>query len=239
MNVSHTVGMSTRERPVDRGARRGRGLRVDVIREFHEARVAGGISQQMIAKAIDRSDAWVSWTESRGNASLSIEDASRLLACVGLDLSVRAYPAGRGIRDEAQLALLAHFKSLLASQWSCRTEVSIPLPGDQRAWDMVAQRPGTSIGVDAETRLRDIQAVDRRVMLKLRDSGLDRAIVLVADTRTNRSTLRLFGDSLRANYPVSSRDALNALLAGRDPGGNAIVILGAHRVEPRNAAVRP
>jgi transcriptional regulator with XRE-family HTH domain len=218
--------MSTRERPVDRGARRGRGLRADVIREFHEARIAAGISQQVIGKAMNRSDAWVSWIESGGNASLSIDDASRLLSCVGLELSVRAFPAGRGIRDEAQLALLARFKSLVTHEWSCRTEVSIPLPGDQRAWDMVVHRPGISIGVDGETRLRDIQAVDRRVMLKLRDSRLERAIILVADTRANRSTLRLFGDSLRPNYPVSSKDARSALAAGRDPGGNAIIVLG-------------
>jgi len=29
-----------------------------------------------------------------------------------------------------------------------------------------------SIGIDAETRLRDFQAVDRRLMLKARDSGI-------------------------------------------------------------------
>ena len=199
----------------------------ELIREFHEARVGAGVSQKVIGRAIGRSDAWVSWTESGENASLSIVDASRMLACVGLDLAARGYPAGRGVRDEAQLALIARLKPFVVSRWEWRTEVPIPIAGDQRAWDVVLRGLAVSIGVDAETRLRDIQALDRRVMLKLRDSGLDRVIILVAPTRTNRMTLREMGDSLRANYPISSRQALDALVNGQDPGGNAILVLGA------------
>ena len=217
--------MTSREGSVDRGARRGRQLLDVVIREFHEGRLGAGVSQAQIGRAIGRSDAWVSWTESGANASLSIVDASRMLACVGLDLSVRAYPAGRGIRDAAQLDLIATFRTLVGSRWECRTEVPIPLHGDLRAWDIVLRGSVAGIGLDAESRLRDIQAVDRRVMLKLRDSQLDRAIILVAGTRTNRMILRGIGDSLRANYPIPSRQALEALVAGRDPGGNAIILL--------------
>ena len=174
-----------------------------VVHEFHEARLGSGVSQGRIGHAIDRSDAWISWTESGANASLSIVDASRMLACVGLDLSVRAYPAGRGIRDEAQLALIARLKSLVMPRWEWRTEVPIPLPGDLRAWDVVLRGPAVTIGVEAESRLRDIQALGRRVMLKLRDSGLDRVVIVGAATRTNRTSLRALGDSLRSNYPDS------------------------------------
>lgn len=217
--------MSTRERPADRGLRKGKLLLEDLIREFHEARVGTAVSQERIGKAIGRSPAWVSWTESGANRSLSIVDAARMLACVGLDLSVRGYPAGRGVRDDAQLGLIERIRLVVAASWVWRTEVPIPIAGDPRAWDVVLRGPGGAIGIEAETRLRDIQAVDRRVMLKLRDSGLDRAIILVAGTRTNRSTLRAVGSGLLANYPVSSRQALDALATGRDPGGNAIVVL--------------
>jgi transcriptional regulator with XRE-family HTH domain len=230
--------MSTRERPADRGSRRGRELLDQLIREFHESRVSAGVSQRVIARAIGRSDAWVSWTETGENASLSIVDASRMLSCVGLELAARAYPAGRGIRDEAQLALIARLKAFASSRWEWRTEVPIPLAGDPRAWDVVLRRPRVSVGVEAETKLRDMQAIDRRVMLKLRDSGLDRAIILVSPTRTNRTTLRDVGESLRTNYPVSSRQALDALVNGRDPGGNAILVLGGHSTSPA-ASVTP
>jgi transcriptional regulator with XRE-family HTH domain len=207
-----------------------------VVREFHEARLAAGISQERIGHAIHRSDAWVSWTEAGANASLSIVDAARMLACVGLDLTVRAYPAGKGIRDEAQLALIAHLKSLATGHWEWRTEVPIPLPGDPRAWDAVLCSSAATIGVEAESRLRDIQALDRRVMLKLRDSGLDRVVILVAATRTNRTILRELGDSVRSNYPVPSRQALDALVNRRDPGGNAIVVLPARTVPASTVA---
>jgi hypothetical protein len=82
-----------------------------------------------------------------------------------------------------------------------------------------------TIGVEAESRLRDIQALDRRVMLNLRDSGFDRVVIVVAATRTNRTILREIGDSVRSNYPIPSRPALDALVRGQDPGGNAIVVL--------------
>lgn len=230
--------MSTRERPADRGSRRGRHLLDQLIREFREARVLAGLSQVVIGRAIGRSDAWVSWTESGDNESLSIVDAARMLSCVGIDLSARGFPAGRGLRDEAQLALIARLKTLVASRWEWRTEVPIPLAGDLRAWDVVLRKPGVSLGIEAETRLRDIQAVDRRVMLKLRDSGIDRAIIVVPPTRTNRSLLREARDSLQANYPVPSRLALDALVNGRDPGGNAILVLAATPTQPADLAPR-
>lgn len=148
-----------------------------------------------------------------------------MLSCVGLDLSVRAYPAGKGIRDEAQLALIGRLKALVQHRWNWRTEVPVPLPGDQRAWDVVLRGSGVTIGVEAESRLRDIQALDRRVMLKLRDSGLDQVVILVAATRSNRTILREVSDSLRSNYPIPSRQGLDALVSGRDPGGNSILVL--------------
>jgi hypothetical protein len=47
----------------------------------------------------------------------------------------------------------------------------------------------------------------------------------VPGTRTNRSVLREFRLALAANFPVPSLVALEALAAGRDPGGNAIIVL--------------
>jgi Helix-turn-helix domain len=183
------------------------------------------LSQAQVGTSLGRSDAWVSWTETGRNDSLSVVDLSAMLACVGLQLSVRAYPASGGLRDGAQVALLAAFRAIVAPTWGWASEVPMPIPGDLRAWDAVLSRPACRIGVDAETRLNDAQAVDRRVMLKLRDSGVDRAIILVAGTRTNRSVLREFGPAVRTNFPVASAPALKALIAGADPGGNAIVIL--------------
>ena len=101
----------------------------------------------------------------------------------------------------------------------------MPGEGDLRAWDLTLELGTLAIGIDAETRLRDVQAVDRRVMLKLRDSRVSRAIILVGATHGNRVALRGHGAALAANYPVSSGAALRALVAGRDPGGNSVIVL--------------
>lgn len=178
----------------------------------------------MIGRAIGRSDAWVSWTESGKNESVSVVQLSEMLACVGLELSMRAYPSGGALRDAAQLGLIARFVEAVVPPWRWATEVPIPIPGDLRAWDGVL-RGAVSIGVDAETRIRDLQAIDRRVTLKLRDSGLDRAVILVSDTRANRAALASAGSGIAANYPIRGRAALAALRAGRDPGGNSIIVL--------------
>ena len=220
----HPDHMAAREGPGDRGRRRGRRLLQDALDEFHEARVGGSIGQQQVAAALGRSDAWVSWTESGGNAAVSVVQMAQMLACVGLELSLRAYPAGGGLRDAGQLSDLEQFASLVAPNWTWATEVPIPIVGDLRAWDRVLLGP-CSIGVDAETRIRDLQAVDRRVMLKQRDSGIDRVVILLPDTRNNRSMLVAAAPAIKVNYPIDSGVALEALRRGRDPGGNAIIVL--------------
>jgi hypothetical protein len=85
---------------------------------------------------------------------------------------------------------------------------------------------GSIVGaVEAETRPRDVQALDRKLAMKLRDGGADWLILLLADTRHNRAVLRGAGASLAAKFPLNGRRVLELLGAGVDPGGNAIVIL--------------
>jgi hypothetical protein len=59
---------------------------------------------------------------------------------------------------------------------------------------------------------------------KQRDLGIARVILLVADTRHNRAVV-LRVPELRRRFPVSTRACLAALDKGRDPGGDALVVL--------------
>jgi hypothetical protein len=158
-------------------------------------------------------------------ANVPFVAVAQFLSVTGLDLSARAYPVGGGLRDSAQIRLLERFRETVSPDIPWQTEVPIPIPGDLRAWDAVLRVGSSRIGVDAETRLRDFQAVDRRVMLKVRDSGVDLAILLLLSSRANRAVVRDLGSSARINYPISSAEARRALEAGRSPGGNAIVLL--------------
>jgi transcriptional regulator with XRE-family HTH domain len=217
--------VATREGPGERGRRRGERLLRTLLDEAREARIAAGLTQAEIGRAIGISKARISVIERGEFKTVPFVVVAQVLATVGLDLSARAYPVEGQLRDAGQVRLLARLRPRIAPMIGWRTEARIGGPGDLRAWDVELNVGGLRIGVDAETRLRDFQAVDRRVMLKARDSGVDRVILLVADTRHNREALRALGIVALGNYPVTSAAALAALAAGRDLGGNAIVSL--------------
>jgi len=145
-------------------------------------------------------------------------------ATVGLDVRMRAYPAGDPIRDAGQQRLLERLRKMVHPILLWRTEVGLPVEGDFRAWDAVIAGPGWRIAVEAETVLADIQAVERRLELKRRDGGVDHLILLVADTPRNRRA-RAAASALFAGLTGATRDVLRALRSGRDPGTSATLFL--------------
>jgi hypothetical protein len=58
-----------------------------------------------------------------------------------------------------------------------------------------------------------------------RDGGADVVVLLVADTRHNRSVLRLARPDLAADFPLPGGAVLDALEAGRRPPAGGIVLL--------------
>jgi hypothetical protein len=102
--------------------------------------------------------------------------------------------------------------------------VAIPLPGDPRSADGVANGANVDAVVEAETRLDDVQAVVRRLRAKQRDLGTTRAILLVADTRHNRDVIREV-QALRDEFPIPPRACLLALGRDDDPGGDCLLMM--------------
>jgi transcriptional regulator with XRE-family HTH domain len=217
--------MPSKERAADRGSRRGRAIASELVRELRVARVEHGLSQVTVGAAVGLSGSEVGRIERGQVTSVSLVTLARILSVVGLELTARAYPTGTPLRDVAQLALLSRFHAELPSAISWRTEVPVGPPGDLRAWDAVVGTGRDRLGLEAETRLRDLQAVERRLALKCRDSSIAHAILLLADTRTNRTAVRLLGDALQGSFPVNGHVALADLRAGRLPSGNALILL--------------
>jgi transcriptional regulator with XRE-family HTH domain len=202
--------------------------------ELHEARLRCGLSQAQIARSAGVSQTRVSRIERRVETSAAVRDLARLLAVVGLELSARAYPGGSPIRDAAQLALLADLRQRAHPSLNWRLEVPLPIPGDQRAWDAVVEvAKSTAVGgrparvaVEVETRLRDVQALLRRLALKRRDDpSITTSVLLIAATRTNRRMVRENYDVLAADYPMSGRAILDGLGHGCLPAENGLVLL--------------
>ena len=179
----------------------------------------------MVARALGISVSQYSRIERGLSPDLSIATAIRLFAILGHDLAVRAYPSGDPISDAAQIALLERLRQRCHRSITWRSEVPFPIPGDLRAWDATAVCAAFRAGIEAETRIRDVQALDRRLALKERDGGMDRVILLVLDSRANRSALRTQGAQLLLRFPVTGERALELLGAGVDPGGNALILL--------------
>jgi transcriptional regulator with XRE-family HTH domain len=196
--------------------------------EHRIARVGAGLSLRDTAAASGSSRSQLSRFERGAIDRASITDLGAWFAVLGLDLVIKAYPAGDPIRDRAQLALLERLRGRLHESLRWRTEVPLPIPGDLRAWDAEVRghRPKPwRARIEAETRITDGQALERRLALKLRDDPGGHLILLVSDTRANRAALRSIGTALRDLLPLDTRAILTALTAGRDPGGSGVVIL--------------
>jgi transcriptional regulator with XRE-family HTH domain len=217
--------VATRERRIDRGRRRARQALAKIGEEFREARLSGGLSQGQLADAVGISQAEMSRIERGAAPWVTFETLAVIAAVLGLDLPLRAFPVGDPIRDVAQLQLLAKLRALLPLGFTWRTEVPLRIERDLRAWDAVVGGPGWRVPVDAETRLRDVQAFARREALKRRDDGAETMILLVADTRHNRHVIRLAKADLVGDFPIIGAAVLAAICKGERPPGSGILFL--------------
>lgn len=195
----------------------------DIGRELRSARVAHGLSQRSVASLAGISQAQLSMIERGLYGTVTIETLALVAAAIGLELSLRLFPGGQPIRDKAHIAVLSRFRKAVSESWSWAAEVPLPIPGDKRAWDRVLRGAGLLIGVEAETRPMDLQELQRRVALKKRDGEVDRVILVLADTDWNRRLVRL--NDLEDAFPISGKLALRLLAAGRDPGGDALILV--------------
>lgn len=184
-----------------------------------------GPSGAAVARAVGLSPGQYSRIERGLSGSVSIEQMARIAAAIGCDLSVRVYPTGQPIRDVAHAALIRRFRARLHPSLRFRTEVPFPDPSDRRAWDVVIQGPSWRLGVEAETRPRDRQALERRLALKLRDGDVSNVVLLLLDSMYNRDFVRSNDDVFQARFPMPGPRCLELLRAGVDPGASSIVLL--------------
>ncbi len=194
---------------------------------FRAARWAAGLSQMAVAAASDVSRSSIERLELGSLERLTVMDAARLSAVVGLDLQLRTFPGPRPIRDAGQVRLLGRLRRRIGPPWSWAYEVVLPIARDQRAWDARARHPATHVEVmiEAVTRLTDAQALLRRIAIKRRDGGSPRVILLLADTRNNAVAIHESEAVMGSAFPIGTRAALRALGAGRDPGADALIVL--------------
>lgn len=215
--------MSSRHGPTARALRVAADDEARVLADISRSRRGAGLSQEEIGRPCGLTRSQVARTEA-GSRRTTIRELACLGAAVGLDVRLRAYPAGDPLRDAGQQRLLERLLTRLHPSLRWSSEVPLPIEGDLRAWDAVIRSDGWRLAVEAETVLDDLQALERRLSLKHRDGGGDHVLLLVADTHRNRRALAAAPGAF-ADLPLGTRAVLAALRAGREPGGSGIVIL--------------
>jgi len=191
-----------------------------------ETRRIAGVSQELLARQLGRSQSVVSRLERlRDIDRVSLVDASEIASLLGLEFSAGLHPAGEPIRDKGHQALIGRFRALLSAVFKVMAEVPLPTPGDRRAWDLLLRLPAQLIGVEAETRIRDMQRLVRHVHKRERDGGVDVIVLLLAATRTNRELVDELRVALGPAYSTPPREILRALRTGQPIPGSGVVLL--------------
>jgi transcriptional regulator with XRE-family HTH domain len=227
--------MPVRQSAPDRGKAKGRRIVLSLSRELEDARFACGLSYADLGKAVGISGQQAARICRAQSPNVSIVRIAGLLAAVGLDISGRAYPSGVPVRDAAHLALLARLRARIpgTTRWIAEAPVvheptsvlGAPDTMDRRAWDAVIEGSTWRVGVEAETRIGDVQALERRISLKQRDGNVDAVLLLVNDTSHNRRIVADEGPRLRAQFPGTARLAFKCLAAGQPLGSSTILVL--------------
>jgi transcriptional regulator with XRE-family HTH domain len=191
--------------------------------DIRDARLIAALSQEALGRSVGMSDAKVSRIEAGASAKLALTDAIVLADAVGLDLSLRTYPGRSPTRDAGHARRLGSFLSHVGRPLRYRTEVLLPardgIP-ERRAWDALITGADGETGVELEQRLYDVQSQTRRILLKWRDSGVERLLLIVADTRGNRRVLAEFPDYFGQLPRLRTASVLQMLEAGiRPPTG--------------------
>ena len=217
--------VGTRERPRDRGLAKARSIVAAIGQEIRNARRAAGLSLRTAAASVGLSYSTFARIERGMMAHASVAQLALACAAVGLELTSRAFPNGDPVRDRGQVRLIGRLRAILPGAIPLPTEVPLPIAGDLRSVDAASRLDGLWVAFEAETRLVDIQAMERRVLLKQCDGGYDRLILVVADTRANRLVLELHRETMRANFPLDGRRIRASLRQGKAPISNGIVVV--------------
>lgn len=217
--------MANRRRPIHEARDRWSRVWPELAGELREARLMAGLTQTGVATALGVSRDRVSRVESHKVRSVGVDYLFAHAAAVGLKASVKLYPVGGALRDEAQAAYITRFLERIGHLWRVMLDVPIPLPGDLRAVDIVLQNSSLKIVGEVITRLRDLQAQLRAAQLKQRDLGADRLILVIAGSHANRQALIAARPTVLATFELDTRRVLASLEAGADPGRDAVIVI--------------
>jgi transcriptional regulator with XRE-family HTH domain len=217
--------MATSERRRVRGCRQA-SIQVRAIgADIRAARTGVGLSLESAGRSVGLSATTYRRIEAGDTSGIPVRQLSLAATAVGLELVLRTFPDDDPVRDAGHEALLGRIRACLPSDAPWQREVPLSQSGDRRAWDARTLLERQRVDFEAEMRIGDIQALQRKLELKRRDGDGRIVILVVADTRHNRRVLALHRESLRTAFPLDTRAVLKALRAGKAPAASGIVVI--------------
>ncbi len=217
--------MGVRRPAVLEAQRRVRRQLQDVLDDLRNARLAAGLPQAAVGRALGVSHQQVSFWEG-GSGTRDVVRLAQWAAVLGLEVSVRAFAGGSPLRDAGQLRVLERARAVIGEVWSWSTEVPVTTNQyDRRAFDAVLTRGSGRVALEVITRLTDAQSQVRAALLKQEAGTVDRLILVLAQTRRNRAALAAAAPTLRPSFPAGPRSVLAALRLGHIPDANGIALV--------------
>jgi len=218
--------MPIREGPADLGNADAVKLRRELGKELRQTRAALGLSQRAVARLAIVSPSRLGRIERAETIEPSIVVMCRAARVLGLEAAIKLYPSGTPLRDAPSLRLAERFKALVAPPVRVRGETPLPARDDLRAWDGMVVDDENAAFTEYESRFGDLQALTRRIALKLRDDPRAGAvIVVVARTRHNLRVLAEQREAMREQFPLDGAAIARELRAGRVPKHSGIIVL--------------
>jgi transcriptional regulator with XRE-family HTH domain len=217
--------MSVKETRVDRGKRQSAEIVTTLLTRIKEARVEANLSQVSLATKLG-------WTQTRYSLfernvePITVQDVCLAAAILGFKPALELYRVEEGLRDRGHTRLISRCRELLSPLWHVTHEVPFPTLGDLRSWDLLI-RLGTSyrVGVEAETRLRDIQELARRIRQRELHGGVDAILVILSDSAHNRRHVHELRTVLGQAFGTPALDLLPALKAGQPLPGSGVLLI--------------
>lgn len=217
--------MSVRESRLERGKQLSAEVVRTLLARIKEARLEANLSQAALAKRLG-------WTQTRYSlfernvAPVTLEDTCLAAAMLGFKPKFELYRVDEGLRDQGHTRLIARLRALISPLWHVTLEAPFPLLGDLRSWDLLIRLATTyRVGVEAETRLRDIQELVRRIRQRELHGGVDAIVIVLSDSGHNRRQVDDLRAALGSDYQTPTDELIDALRAGRSLKGSGVLLL--------------
>jgi transcriptional regulator with XRE-family HTH domain len=197
-----------------------------LISELRAARQAAGMSQRALAEQLDWSQSEVNRLEQLRFMDVAFRRLAEIGSVLGLELGAGFRPVGDALRDKGHQAVIRRFLAIVATPpYVFAREVLLPGLGDRRSWDVLLRVGQQLVGVEVETRARDMQALVRRTRERERDGGVDEVLVVLANTVYNRAVAGQLREALGPRFATSPRSIQAALRAGRPVPGSGVILV--------------